>query len=431
MLSASGSSVRAAVAAGGLDTLTIAASVRPRVRLLTVGNLYPPHHLGGYETVWRSSVEHLRRRGHDVTVLTTDTLLTADAEPDPPHVRRQLRWYWHEHTFPRRGLRSMLALERHNASVLGAHLASRPDAVLWWAMGGMSVGLIGRAAAAGVPAAAIVHDAWPAYASEVDAWTRLCRRAGPAAGAVGRLTGLPTRLALETVSRWSFNSAWLRDAMRREVPDIPAERCSVEYPGIDADRFAREPAPAWAWRLACVGRIDDRKGLPVALQALSQLPAEATLTIAGGGDAAHATELRALADRLGIRTRVHFTGAVDDPAAVYAAADAILFPVTWQEPFGLVPLEAMAVGRPVVATGTGGSAEYLDHAVNALRVTPGDPQELAAAVHRLANEPDLRARLVAEGHRTAARFRADAFNDGIERIVEGLAGEGPTTIARP
>ena len=62
------------------------------MRVLTVGNMYPPHSYGGYELVWHSAVEHLRERGHDVTVLTTDTR-TGTFAPDPPHVHRELRWH--------------------------------------------------------------------------------------------------------------------------------------------------------------------------------------------------------------------------------------------------------------------------------------------------------------------------------------------------
>src|SRR6266550_4210426 len=94
------------------------------MRVLTVGNMYPPHHLGGYELMWRSAVAHLRRAGHEVRVLTTDY---RTAEPDPavaedPDVHRELRWYWHEHEFPRLSLRERLTLERHNAAVLRRHL---------------------------------------------------------------------------------------------------------------------------------------------------------------------------------------------------------------------------------------------------------------------------------------------------------------------
>ena len=61
-----------------------------RVRVLTVGNMYPPHHHGGYELVWESAVEHLRARGHEVRVLTTDTR-TDTVETDGPDVHRELR----------------------------------------------------------------------------------------------------------------------------------------------------------------------------------------------------------------------------------------------------------------------------------------------------------------------------------------------------
>ena len=113
---------------------------------------------------------------------------------------------------------------------------------------------------------------------------------------------------------------------------------------------------------------------------------------------------------------------------VYASADAILFPVEWPEPWGLVPLEAMSVGRPVVATGTGGSGEYLRDEENCLLFEPGDAEALAACVRRLAGDPGLRARLVAGGRETAAHFTADAFEQRVVSELETSAfGDGPTT----
>jgi glycosyltransferase involved in cell wall biosynthesis len=104
---------------------------------------------------------------------------------------------------------------------------------------------------------------------------------------------------------------------------------------------------------------------------------------------------------------------------LYAGADALLFPVQWEEPWGLVPLEAMAVGRPVVATGTGGSAEYLRHEENCLLYEPRDsPEALAAAVRRLAGDEPLRGRLTAAGHRTAERFTQEAYNEAIAAALE-------------
>jgi glycosyltransferase involved in cell wall biosynthesis len=106
---------------------------------------------------------------------------------------------------------------------------------------------------------------------------------------------------------------------------------------------------------------------------------------------------------------------------VYERTDAVLFPVTWHEPWGLVPLEAMAVGRPVVATGTGGSGEYLVDGENALLVPPGDARALATAVERLRDDPGLRERLVAAGCRTAAEHGEARSLAAMEHEVDQLA----------
>jgi glycogen(starch) synthase len=88
------------------------------MRVLTIGNLYPPHHFGGYEQVWESAVTHLRERGHEVRVLAVDYRHPGLELPDGPDVLRTLRWYWREHDFARFGWRRRLAIERHNQSEL-------------------------------------------------------------------------------------------------------------------------------------------------------------------------------------------------------------------------------------------------------------------------------------------------------------------------
>jgi len=114
------------------------------MRVLSVGNMYPPLSLGGYELAWRFSVAQLRANGHPVRVLTTDYGLDDDSgEERDPEVFRELRWYWREHEWPRLGLRRRLALERANARALRRHLHEfQPEVVAWWAMGGMSLSLI-------------------------------------------------------------------------------------------------------------------------------------------------------------------------------------------------------------------------------------------------------------------------------------------------
>ena len=108
---------------------------------------------------------------------------------------------------------------------------------------------------------------------------------------------------------------------------------------------------------------------------------------------------------------------------MYAAADVVVFPVRWAEPWGLVPLEAMAVGRPVVATCTGGSAEYLRDGENCLVVPAEDPDALARAVARLSSDAALRDRLRARGFETAARFTEASFHATLESAARRLSGE--------
>src|SRR2546421_8807366 len=91
-------------------------------------------------------------------------------------------------------------------------------------------------------------------------------------------------------------------------------------------------------------------------------------------------------------------------AAAYASDDAAIFPVRWEEPWGLVPLEAMGKGRPVAATGRGGSAEYLVDSENCVLFEADDARGLADALRRLASDAGLRARLREGGLETASRY---------------------------
>jgi hypothetical protein len=104
------------------------------------------------------------------------------------------------------------------------------------------------------------------------------------------------------------------------------------------------------------------------VEALVHVPEAATLTVLGGWDEGEESRLRELAERHGVAARVTFRGQRSraDVHAAYADADLVVFPVRWEEPWGLVPLEAMARGRPVVATGRGGSGEYLREGGNRL-----------------------------------------------------------------
>ncbi len=386
------------------------------MHVLAVSNRYPPWSIGGNEVVAAAAVASLRQAGHDVSVLTTvpDRSDRPSSSPDP-RVHRELRWYWRDHQFPRLGLSETVRLERANARVLACRLHG-VDAVLWCAMGGMSLSLLEQVRRAGHPALGAVGDDWMAYGPQVDRWTRLWRRRRRVvAGLAERVTGVPARVDLDCAARWTFNSRYTLETARRT--GLRLADAAVIHPGVDVRRFRFREPPAWAWRLLYCGRIDPRKGVATAIEALAQLPPAATLTIHGEGDPRYGAQLRALARDLGVAGRVRFQSSPPEQVPhVYAAADAVVFPVTWEEPWGLVPLEAMAVGRPVIAScAGGGAAEYLRDRHNCVQFPPGDGAALAAAITELAADAGLRARLIEAGRRTAARFVDRNFNETLER----------------
>ncbi|TMK64191.1 MAG: glycosyltransferase [Actinobacteria bacterium] len=389
------------------------------MRVLAAGNMYPPHSFGGYELVWRSAMRHLEARGHEVLVLTSD-LDFGSSEPDDPNVRRELRLYWRRHYLPEMTAVERLRLERHNARVFQRHLRElRPDVVSWWAMGGMSLSLIERARRAGIPAVGFVHDDWLYYGPLMDGWLRPFRRRWRRLAAVAdRITGIPTRVDFERAARYAFVSEATRRAAQKAGVDPP--HVAIAHSGIDPAYIDPAPEREWTWSLLYVGRIDERKGVHTAVVALAHLPDAARLTVIGGWDEAEERRLRETAERVGVLDRVRFMGQLqpDEVRAAYADADAVVFPVIWEEPWGLVPLEAMGRGRPVVATGRGGSGEYLRDGENALLFEAGDERALAQAVKRLAGDPPLRRRLREAGLETAARHTDVEFNAAVLRELE-------------
>ena len=400
------------------------------VRVLTVGNMYPPHHFGGYEIVWHAAVEHLRSHGHEVLVLTTDTR-TGATEPDPPGVRRELRWPLRDARFEPLPRRAKVALARHNHRVLDRHLDEfRPDVVSWWSMGGLSLTMLESVRRRGLPAVAFVHDEWLDYGRWADGWLNMFRgRRRPAAPFAEHLAGIPARVDFDGAARYVFVS----EHTRRHALGLGLglSRTGVAHSGIHEQFLDPEPPADWRWRLLYVGRLDPRKGVETAVEALAELPAETELRLIGGWDSAEEQRLREIAEQLGAGSRVRFSGQCDrsEIAAAYAQCDAVVFPVRWDEPWGLVPLEALAKGRPVAATGRGGSGEYLRDGENCVLFEAGDAHALAGAVGRLAEDPELRARLRAGGLETAPRHTEAALNEAVERELLAAAGQRPLVEA--
>jgi glycosyltransferase involved in cell wall biosynthesis len=396
------------------------------VRVLTVGNMYPPHHFGGYEAVWRSAVRHLRESGHDVRVLCTGFRHPGVPDGEEQGVTRGLRWYWRDHEFANISPSERIRVERRNHALLARQIAElRPDVVSFWSMGGMSHSLIEGVRRRGLPMVAFVHDEWLNYGRFVDQWLRIFYgRKRAAAPLVRWFTGLPTTVDYGRSGRYVFVSEFVRQrALALDIGDLPDT--AVAHSGIDPSFLAPGPELPWRWRLLHVGRLHPDKGIHDAVSALTHLPEEATLTFAGSWDERDEDALSGQVRDMGLEHRVTMLGRrpPEEVADLYREHDAVLFPVVWDEPWGLVPLEAMGCGCPVIATGRGGSREYLRDESNCLLIPGEDPEALAGALRRLADSPALRARLRAGGAETAPLHTEPVFNVSVERHLAEVAGK--------
>jgi len=243
------------------------------------------------------------------------------------------------------------------------------------------------ARSAQVPCVVWLHDAPVRSASGTAVQAVL--RAGPTANFV-------------TCSEWvarEFRRRWHVEA--RAIPN-----------GIDFDAQATPPAPvrdelgwpATAPVITHVGRLQQWKGADVFLRAAAQVapnhPGARFLVVGGalyGWETRYAASLPALARALGIDDRVHFTGHRPDALALMAASDIVVHSSVRAEPFGLVVAEAMALGRAVVASRTGGPDEIVADGESGLLTAPGDERALADALDGLLTDPARRAALGAAG----------------------------------
>lgn len=269
------------------------------------------------------------------------------------------------------------------------------------------------------------------------------------------------RIPLACHVRWLYDSSapvdlWVDRRMARVVDQFffisaAAQRC-YEPVGVSADRTLvldnpfdvpalRAPRrPELVAQLGLegddpivlgLGRLTPWKGQDVVIRALAvireDLPAR-LLLVGAATDARGRTyeaQLRVLVEDLDLADQVVFAGARRDIAEVLAIADVVVHSSTKAEPFGRAVVEAMAAGRPLVASDGGGVPEVVDDGVTGLLVVPGDPGVLAAAVVRLLVDPD---RAAAMGRRAAvateARFGIEAHCQPVQaaydRILERL-----------
>jgi glycosyltransferase involved in cell wall biosynthesis len=218
---------------------------------------------------------------------------------------------------------------------------------------------------------------------------------------------------------------------------VPASRIRLIPNGVDPAWFAAPPDPGLvaAYRarhrlpdgqpvIGAVGRLASGgvKGWDLLLGAAHALRQEQpNLHVLIVGDGPHRPLLERLVRDLGIAPRVHFAGAEADVRVPLAAMQVFAFPVRWQEGFGLSLIEAMAAGKPVVATRTGAVPDIVEDGRSGVLVQPEDAASLAAGIARLLNDPAAAARM-GQGAQARVReaFSLDRMTDQIEAVYREL-----------
>ena len=200
--------------------------------------------------------------------------------------------------------------------------------------------------------------------------------------------------------------------------------------GVDVGRFATaEPRSDLlpGRRLLFVGRLDERKGFAVAVDAFASIAArhpDTVLVVVGDGPA------RSAVDRLApeVRDRVCMLGSIPnaDIPPVHAACDLYMGPATGGESFGIVLVEAMAAGLPVVATDTPGYDEVIRDGVDGILVPPRDAAALAEGASSILDDPRLAERLRRAGRERAAGFDWGVIAERIEAIYTEAVTAGPS-----
>jgi glycosyltransferase involved in cell wall biosynthesis len=399
------------------------------MRICLVSQEYPPGYVGGIGTQTRVKAQGLAAQGHDVEILTagdntgpplstrSDDGLTVHAlrPPGGDFAVHRTEAYWLGYTWAVHGALRMLS-ERQRYDVIDfadyaaegfAHQLDRPE---------------------DDPTAIVVHlHGSLGMFSEQIGWPPpedLLLRVG----SFMEDTSIETADGLLAASQSIAELTCARLGLGHGLLDVVAGAVDSDFfaPGQTTSETGRGP------NLLFVGNLVANKGIATVLEAFIRLAGEhpgLSLTVAGSADGDLAGELRGRAAQAGLADRVALLGFVEheDLPGLYCSADVFAAPSQYEGGLGLVYLEAMASGLPVIATGAGGSAEAIVDGETGLLLERGDLDETAAAIGTLLHDPELRARMGAAGReRVRANFTPDRYAEkvsrGYERAIERRRG---------
>lgn len=213
--------------------------------------------------------------------------------------------------------------------------------------------------------------------------------------------------------------------MRNELlmNGFPDEKVKILHPVVRMEESEPTPVPDNK-HILYVGQLIRGKGVDLLLHALKALnknaDCEYNATIIGTGNAEE--KLKTLAEELNLTDRVYFKGWVqnEELSSYYQSANVLVVPSRWPEPFGMIGLEAMRYGRPVVAFGVGGIPDWLDHGVTGLLAPEQDINALSWAIASIINNNELANKYGMNGYKALhKKFTFDTYLDDLEAVLKG------------
>jgi phosphatidyl-myo-inositol alpha-mannosyltransferase len=351
---------------------------------------------GGVQVHVRQLALHLGSRGHEVLIL---------APGEAPQRRSDVRIVGRAVPFRANGSVAPICLSPWSSRVVRQALREfHPDVIHVHEPLNPSTAMHG-VLQANAPVVATFHSYVPRGNLQSKAYRAMMRMMRPVWERIDR------RIAVSEAARYSVCSR-MGDGGVRVLPN-----------GANVQVFANaQPASLPPGRrLLFVGRLERRKGFPVAVRAFGRLATEyPDLRLVVVGDGADRDAIDDLPDAA--RARVDMLGRVSEQAlpTFYRASNIFLAPSIGKESFGIVLIEAMASGLPVVASDIPGYREVLRRGREGLMVTPGESDELAEAVRHLLEYPALALALGRHGLLRARHFDWETIVDQLEEIYEEL-----------
>jgi glycosyltransferase involved in cell wall biosynthesis len=200
---------------------------------------------------------------------------------------------------------------------------------------------------------------------------------------------------------------------------VPAEKIEVLYSILDPDQFQLDSLNKSEIRInlgisndsiviGTAGKLNPGKGIFPLLTAVHQVSKnQPKIKLLFVGDGPSRDQLEQEAQQLSLQDDVIITGFREDMNRMYAVIDIFILPSICQEAFGMVLVEAMAMGKPVIGTAVGGIPEIIRHEINGLLVAPQDPDALATAIMRYLSDKDFSQTMATAAFNTVATIYSE------------------------